>query len=163
MTPETPMSEYAAVVASPVGPLGIALAGEAVGEIAFLPPRSRPRAATHPLAREAIAQLAHYFSDPDWVFDLPLAEPGTPFQRRVWAALRAIPRGQTRSYGALATTLQSGPRAVGGACRANPLVIVTPCHRVVAAGGALGGFAGATAGRPLATKRWLLAHEAATR
>jgi methylated-DNA-[protein]-cysteine S-methyltransferase len=163
MAARTPAPEFAAVVASPVGPLGIALAGEAVGEIAFLPPQTRPRAPTHALAREAAAQLAHYFSDPDWAFDLPLHEPGTPFQRRVWAALRAIPRGQTRSYGALAATLHSGPRAVGGACRANPLVIVTPCHRVVAAGGALGGFAGATRGRPLATKHWLLAHEVALR
>ncbi len=154
-----PTPRFDAVVATPIGPLGIALADEVIEQITFLPPRRRPRTPRHPLAREAAAQLTHYFTDPRFAFDLPLIEHGTPFQRRVWAALRAIPRGETRSYGALATTLASGPRAIGGACRANPLVIVTPCHRVIAAHGGLGGFTGAIEGRPLATKRWLLEHE----
>ena len=151
---------FDAVIASPVGPLGLAQEGDALTHVAILTPRHRARAPGSPLLRETTAQLARYFADPDWRFDLPFAEEGTPFQRRTWAALRAIPRGQTLSYGALAAQLDSGPRAVGGACRANPLVIVTPCHRVVAAHGGLGGFAGATAGHPVQTKRWLLEHEA---
>lgn len=150
---------FDAVVATPIGPLGIALADEMIERITFLPSRRRPLVPRHPLAHEAATQLAYYFNDPHFTFDLPLIEHGTPFQRRVWAALRAIPRGETCSYGAVATTLASGPRAIGGACRANPLVIATPCHRVVAAHGGLGGFAGAVQGRPLATKRWLLEHE----
>ena len=153
---------FDAVVTTPIGPLGIMLNDEAIGRITFLPPRRRPQAPTHPLAREAATQLTRYFADAGFCFDLPLVEHGTPFQRRVWAALRAIPRGETRSYGALAATLASGPRAIGGACRANPLVIVTPCHRVIAAHGSLGGFSGAVEGRPLATKRWLLEHEMTT-
>jgi methylated-DNA-[protein]-cysteine S-methyltransferase len=158
---DNPTPRFDAVVATPIGPIGIAIAGEALERIAFLPPRRRPSTPSHPLAREVAAQLTHYFTDPHFAFDLPLTEHGTPFQSRVWAALRAIPRGETRSYGALATALTSGPRAIGGACRANPLVIVTPCHRVIAVNGGLGGFAGAVAGRPLATKRWLLEHEMA--
>ncbi len=149
-----------AVIGSPVGPLALVQAGEALAGIAFLTGRHRLRPAATPLLREAAVQLARYFADPSWCFDLPLVEQGTPFQRRTWAALRAIPRGETRSYGQLAATLGTGPRAVGDACRANPLVVVTPCHRVIAAGGGCGGFAGATTGQPLRTKRWLLAHEA---
>jgi methylated-DNA-[protein]-cysteine S-methyltransferase len=155
----TQPDRFDAVVPSPVGPLGIAVVDDRVRRIAFLPPRRAPRPPAGALAREVAAQLARYFADPSTPFDLPLDEGGTPFQHRVWAALRALPTGTTASYGDLATRLASGPRAVGGACRANPLVIVTPCHRIVAAGGALGGFAGATDGRPLATKRWLLDHE----
>ncbi|HEY5789123.1 MAG TPA: methylated-DNA--[protein]-cysteine S-methyltransferase [Gammaproteobacteria bacterium] len=154
---------YSAVVASPVGPLGIVTAGGAVTDLDFLPARHPLQAASGALAATAARQLARYFDDPEAPFELPLHERGTPFQRRVWAALRAIPCGQVRSYGALAAALGSGPRAVGGACRANPVVIVTPCHRVIAAGGRLGGFAGASAGAPLDCKRWLLAHEAGAR
>lgn len=83
---------------------------------------------------------------------------GTPFQCRVWEALRTIPPGTTWTYGVLAKHLGSGARAVGGACRANPCPIVVPCHRVVARRG-LGGFGGDTDGRRLALKRWLLEHE----
>ncbi len=83
------------------------------------------------------------------------AEPrGTPFQRAVWAELRRVPPGQTRTYGELARRLGTGPRAVGAACRANPLLLVVPCHRVVAASGALGGYAGG-----VARKAALLRHE----
>jgi len=90
--------------------------------------------------------------------DLPLAPVGTPFQRRVWAALQAIPPGETRTYGALAAALDSHPRAVAAACRANPWVLLVPCHRAVSAHGP-GGFMGATEGWPLALKRRLLEHE----
>jgi methylated-DNA-[protein]-cysteine S-methyltransferase len=83
---------------------------------------------------------------------------GTPFQRRVWEAMRAIPPGRTRTYGDLAAELGTSPRAIGGACRANPCPIVVPCHRVVGATG-LGGFAGDTSGHKVEVKRWLLRHE----
>jgi methylated-DNA-[protein]-cysteine S-methyltransferase len=105
-----------------------------------------------------LRQLGAYFRDPRFRFDLPMESAGTPFQRRVWEVLRAIPSGETRTYGALAAELGTSPRAVGGACRANPVPLVVPCHRVVAADG-LGGFSGATAGPRLAAKRWLLVHE----
>jgi len=89
-----------------------------------------------------------------------LAPVGTPFQRHVWSALREIPHGQTRSYGDLARQLTSSPRAVAGACRANPIALLIPCHRVVAQKG-LGGYAGATQGPELEFKAWLLRHERA--
>ncbi len=75
--------------------------------------------------------------------DAPLDLPGTPFQRRVWEALRAIPYGETRTYGQIAAALDLGPgaaRAVGGACAANPVALVVPCHRAVASDGWLQGF-----------------------
>jgi len=108
---------------------------------------------------QAIAdQLDAYFLDGSYRFDLPIELQGTLFQRRVWQALRGIEPGQIRTYGELARELGTSPRALGGACRANPCPIVIPCHRVLAADG-LGGFAGDTSGRKLAVKRWLLEHE----
>ncbi len=89
---------------------------------------------------------------------VPYCARGTPFQRRVWRALSRIPAGQTRTYGQLAAQVGSVPRAVAGACRANPWVLLVPCHRVVAAIGT-GGFMGRQAGWALALKERLLEHE----
>ncbi|MGH8800240.1 MAG: methylated-DNA--[protein]-cysteine S-methyltransferase, partial [Casimicrobiaceae bacterium] len=77
----------------------------------------------------------------------------------VWDALATIPVGESRTYGELARSLHTAPRAVGGACGANPIALVIPCHRVVGSQGSLGGFMGVTAGDPIAIKRWLLTHE----
>ena len=106
------------------------------------------------------AALARYFRDGRAGLELPLAPAGTPFQHRVWQALRAIPPGSTRTYGELARELGTSARAIGGACRANPCLIAVPCHRVVARD-SLGGFAGERGGKRLAVKRWLLRHEGA--
>jgi O-6-methylguanine DNA methyltransferase len=88
--------------------------------------------------------------------DVPVATGGTPFQREVWRALRAIPAGKTSSYGQLAAQLgrPTATRAVGAANGANPISIVVPCHRVIGASGALTGYGGG-----LLRKRWLLDHE----
>jgi len=92
----------------------------------------------------------------------PLDITATAFQWRVWDALTRIPAGETRSYGEIATLLRSSARAVGGACGANPIPLVVPCHRIVASGGKIGGFMGARDdGFELGIKRWLLAHEGA--
>lgn len=103
-------------------------------------------------------ELQAYFANPHHHFTLPLQLNGTSFQRQVWRAMQRIPAGQTRTYGEIAQALQSSPRAVGNACRANPIPIIIPCHRVVAANG-LGGYSGQTHGRQIDIKRWLLAHE----
>ena len=102
------------------------------------------------------AQVAAYFDGTRDAFDLPLAPEGSPFQRRVWDALRAIPRGETRSYGDVARSLgdPGAARAVGAANGANPIPLLIPCHRVVAADGSLGGFSGS-----LSVKKALLRHE----
>jgi methylated-DNA-[protein]-cysteine S-methyltransferase len=142
---------------TPFGPIGLRWEGETLTEVDLEPGLAWQGAGDAP--PEAVArQLARYFTDGQGVFDLPVAAAGTEFQRRVWSLMRAIPAGETRTYGSIARELGSAPRAVGQACRANPLPIVVPCHRVVAAHG-LGGFAGDTSGRRLAVKRWLLRHE----
>lgn len=111
-----------------------------------------------PLLQEAADQLDAYFDGERTGFDLPLRPEGSVYQRRVWDALRAIPYGATRTYAELAVQAGGGPRSVGGANRRNPMPILIPCHRVVAAGG-IGGYTG---GEGLATKRHLLELEAAT-
>lgn len=106
-----------------------------------------------------IAAFAAYFAGNLAALDrLPVAPIGSEFQRRVWAALRAIPAGETRSYGQLAAAIgqPSASRAVGLANGANPIGIVVPCHRVIGAGGALTGYAGG-----VERKAWLLRHEGA--
>jgi methylated-DNA-[protein]-cysteine S-methyltransferase len=138
---------------SPIGELTVS---EEEGAIVALDwGRGRDQERTTLLAA-AVAQLQDYFDGVRDVFDLPLAPSGTDFQKRVWASLCAIPPARTRSYGELAQELGSAARAVGQANGSNPIPILIPCHRVVGAGGALGGYSG---GEGAATKRWLLDHE----
>ena len=148
------MTAARCTIESPVGPLTITAEDGAITEIAF-GPGGGPGPNGGVLA-EAERQLAAYFSGERREFALPLAPSGTPFRLRVWEAMQAIPYGQTRSYGDLARDLDSAPRAIGGACGSNPIPLVIPCHRVVGAGGALGGFSG---GAGCDTKRQLLALE----
>lgn len=147
-----------ALIDTPLGPIGLRWERATLTGVDLEPaPAASPDAAPPP----AIARsLADYFADGRTPLEVPVALGGTPFQQRVWAALRAIPPGQTRTYGELARALGSAPRAVGQACRANPCPLAVPCHRVVGATG-LGGFAGDRSGRKLAVKRWLLRHEGA--
>jgi methylated-DNA-[protein]-cysteine S-methyltransferase len=129
-----------------------------IAGIRYLPPAAEAMAPRNALAERAARQLERYREDADAAFDLPLAIEGTAFQRSVWQAMCAIPRGRTRTYGELAEELGGEARAVGQACGDNRLPIVIPCHRVVAAGG-IGGFGHATGGYLLEAKRWLLMHE----
>lgn len=145
-------------IEAPFGWLKATASDEALLSLDVAPTPSAKAMPKGLLAREARAQLTAYFHNPAHRFDLPLRLDGTAFQNRVWRALRRIPAGRTRSYGELADALTSGARAIGGACRRNPIMIVVPCHRVVAQAG-LGGFMGAVEGRALETKAWLLAHE----
>ncbi len=142
----------AAVLDSPLGPVfveGVA----AVERIGFGAPTAPVEPGAFP---EAVDQLKRYFLGDLKVFDLDLAPRGTPFQRRVWAALARIPRGGTTTYGAMARDLGSVARAVGTANGANPIAIALPCHRVIGADGTLTGYAGG-----LDRKEWLLRHEGA--
>lgn len=110
----------------------------------------------------AVAWLDGYFAgEAPSPANVPLAPEGTDFQRRVWEAMDAMPYGATRTYGHLAATLRdagvpASAQAAGGAVGRNPLLLIRPCHRVVAASGPGGYVAGGDA------KAWLLAHEAAT-
>ncbi len=140
--------------------LGVSMQGAALSSLDFVSPELDDLPAVNTHAADVVRQLTAYFSDPDYRFTIPLVCVGTPFQQRVWRLLCEIPRGQPQRYGDLAKRLASGPRAVGGACRANPVPIVVPCHRVVSSTG-LGGYSGVTTGfsPELAIKRWLLDHE----
>jgi methylated-DNA-[protein]-cysteine S-methyltransferase len=111
-----------------------------------------------PPLRECSAQLGEYFAGERGRFDLPLAPLGTPFQQRIWREIAAIPYGETIAYAELARRAgaPASARAAGAATGRNPLAIVVPCHRVVAAGGSLTGYAGG-----LARKAYLLGLEGA--
>lgn len=159
MSPKDTSPAFSVVVPTPFGAVGVASDELAIRSIVFLPPGTPALAPRSALGARARQQIRNYLQDPYFVFDLPLGVSGTDFQRRVWTEISRIPAGELQRYGDLARRLASAARAVGQACGANPYPLVVPCHRVIAAGG-LGGFANATGGYLLDTKRWLLAHEA---
>lgn len=156
------MPPFQACVKTPLCTIGISATDEHIAGIRYLSPEVpslAPRKNT--VAFLACVQIQAYLEDPSFAFDLPIRLAGTRHQLAVWEAMQAIPAGETRTYGDLAKAIGSSARAVGGACGANPLPIVVPCHRVVGSGG-LGGFMGARQeGFELGIKRWLLAHEGA--
>ena len=159
------MAPFQACVRAPFGTVGISATDTHVTGIRYLSPdvpALAPKRGT--VAFLACVQLQSYLDNPAFAFDLPMKLTGTRHQLSVWEAMCAIPAGETRTYGELAKSIGSSARAVGGACGANPLPIVVPCHRVVGANGSLGGFMGARQeGFELSIKRWLLAHEGARR
>lgn len=127
----------------------------------------KPTAALTPLANidatinSLFAQITAYLEQPQQLFDIDITSlKSTPFQHRVWQALRNIPCGTTLQYGQLAKQLQTSARAIGNACRANPLPIVIPCHRIVAVHNR-GGYAGNQQPHYADIKQWLLKHEQA--
>ena len=150
--------QFQAVVTAPGFSVGVRCDENELHAIVYLEPCAEVMPG-NVLAAEVVRQLQAYLADSDFAFGLPLRSSGTPFQRRVWAQIAAIPKHQTRSYGELAMALHNAPRAVGQACGANPFPLIGPCHRVIAAGGGLGGFARQRGGFLLEVKRWLLAHE----
>ncbi|HEX2174813.1 MAG TPA: methylated-DNA--[protein]-cysteine S-methyltransferase [Nocardioidaceae bacterium] len=132
---------------SPVGVVRVVSDDECVTSIMFDPaePPSGERDDEHPVLAQARTQLAAYFAGDLKEFNLPLSAAGTPFQQRVWDALRAIGYGETVTYGEIARRLGLPPgasRAVGLANGRNPIAIVVPCHRVIGSNGKLVGYAG---------------------
>ncbi|EGF32249.1 Methylated-DNA-protein-cysteine methyltransferase [Oxalobacteraceae bacterium IMCC9480] len=154
---------FSVIVPAPFGAVGLRTSTGVVRELVYLPPSFAASSPTDALAELAGQQVSRYLSDPDFCFDLPLAQVGTAFQRKVWAVIAAIPRGDVLTYGEVAKIIGSAPRAVGQACGANWFPLVIACHRVTATGG-LGGFShdDNAAGFHLGVKRWLLAHEGVT-
>ncbi len=148
-----------AVHDSPIGPLTLHSDGSALTGVEFDDPKyplaPSPRGDDNVL-RQARRELDLYFAGKLKAFGVPLAPRGTLFQQRVWAALRAIPYGATRSYGEQASAIGSPKafRAVGLANGKNPISIIVPCHRVIGADGGLTGFGGG-----MARKHFLLQHE----
>ena len=138
---------------SPVGPLTVTEQDDALIGLDW---QAQANSDASPLLAEAGRQLQAYFTGRLAAFDLPVAPAGTAHQRNVWQAMQKIAFGDYRTYGALSATIGSSPRAVGTACGRNPIPIIIPCHRVLAAGGRIGGYSG---GEGPATKRYLLALE----
>lgn len=97
---------------------------------------------SEPLLIQARDHLNAYFDGATSPFDLPLRPSGSAFQLRVWSYMCDISLGTTMTYGDISHALKSSPRAIGLACGRNPIPIIIPCHRVVSAGGALGGYSG---------------------
>lgn len=151
---------FSAIAAAPFGAVGIRTDAAVIRELVYLPPHFSEKSPTDALAEKAARQIERYLNEPDFRFDLPLANVGTDFQQKVWQVISAIPRGSVLTYGQVARMLQSAPRAVGQACGANWFPLVIPCHRVTASGG-LGGFSNQADadGFHIGVKRWLLAHE----
>jgi methylated-DNA-[protein]-cysteine S-methyltransferase len=149
---------YDAVIATPVGRVGIKLKSDVLVDVSFLGDATALHVPRMPAAKRVCRQLQSYFANPRFSFHISLKLSGTAFQQRVWREMRRIPAGRTLSYGALARRLATSARAVGNACRANPGPIVIPCHRVVASNG-VGGFMGKRSGSALRIKHQLLEHE----
>jgi methylated-DNA-[protein]-cysteine S-methyltransferase len=151
---------FSAICPAPFGAMGVRTDNGLLKELVYLPRHFQEKAPQDAVAEQAAEQLARYFSEPGFRFNLPLAPAGTAFQQRVWQVISDIPQGAVLTYGDVARRLRSAPRAVGQACGANWFPLVIPCHRVTAAGG-LGGFANHDdeTGFHLGVKRWLLAHE----
>ena len=146
-------------VDSPIGPLVLATGPHGLCALSLrgrMPELGAPAREGAP-PREIAGALAAYFAGDLRAIDALEVDPqGTPFQRRVWAALRTIPAGTTWSYAELARAVgrPTATRAVGAANGRNPIALVVPCHRVIASDGTLGGYGGG-----LEMKRWLLRHE----
>jgi methylated-DNA-[protein]-cysteine S-methyltransferase len=150
---------YQAMIAAPFGGrIGIVMTNRLVSALDYLPTDTPEQSPIDAATAAVVAELAAYFRDAHTPLTVPVMRAGTPFQHRVWAALQAIPPGTVLTYGELARQLGTAARAIGNACRSNPVPILIPCHRVVARQG-LGGYTGAVSGDPLAIKRWLLRHE----
>jgi methylated-DNA-[protein]-cysteine S-methyltransferase len=166
------MNLFLDAFASPIGPLTLASNGCALVALTFgAPPDALARSLRARFGPDAAisdaadpqgftGRLRAYFAgEIAALSELPVDGGGTPFQRRVWAALQRIPAGETISYSALAATIGAprATRAVGLANGQNPIAVVVPCHRVIGANGSLTGYGGG-----LERKRWLIEHERAS-
>lgn len=127
---------------TPVGPLTLYESDGAISALTWEGSGAASDDDASPLLQEAARQLREYFAGTRQDFDLPLAPRGTTFQKQVYRAMQAIPYGATKSYGEIAEALEGCARAVGSACGSNPIPVIIPCHRVLAAGGKPGGFSG---------------------
>ena len=151
------------VIGSPVGPIEIVGDGTAITEVTIASDSVLPRASlgivSDPVLEQAASQLTEYFAGERTEFDLPLAPRGTAFQQDVWRRISEIPHGTAVTYSRVGADLgfqTAASRAIGTAVGANPITIIVPCHRVLAADGRITGYSG---GDGISTKQTLLDHE----
>ena len=152
------MPRETVIVASPLGSLAIAAAGDAIVTLDWVDSEPDTTSAQSPLLTEAASQLTAYFAERGFPFDLPLAPAGTPVDRAVWDEMLKTPSGAVKTYGDVAKATDHPAQAVGAACGRNPIPIIIPCHRIVGAGGRMTGYSGKGG---VETKQWLLRHEGA--
>ncbi|HOY70892.1 MAG TPA: methylated-DNA--[protein]-cysteine S-methyltransferase [Methylotenera sp.] len=152
--------DYEVLIPAPFGAVGIIAQGLQVTVELIPEAKTSKKSANNKLAMQVASQIEAYLEKADDSFNIPLKLKGTPFQRKVWQEISAIPRGQVLTYSDIAAHLKSSPRAVANACGANHLPLVIPCHRVVAKDGIGGFMKGAENG--LNIKKWLLHHEGAS-
>jgi len=144
--------------AAPFAVIGISTNRGRVIRIQYLPLTTPVKKTSDELSLEVIKQIKKYIENPEHIFTLPVDISGTDYRLRVWNELEKIKPGQIKTYGEIATRLDSSPRAVGMACGDNKLPLLIPCHRVVAKHG-VGGFMHSRGGFALGVKSWLLKHE----
>lgn len=148
---------------SPIGWLEIESSGESITKISFSNKKPKKTSCTSTLLKDAERELTEYFKGRRKKFSIVLSTKGTPFQQSVWKAIKKIPYGKTVSYKDIAEKAGNPKacRAVGQACRKNPIAIMIPCHRVIGTDGKLAGYSsGPFRGlRGAAKKRWLINHE----
>jgi methylated-DNA-[protein]-cysteine S-methyltransferase len=151
-------SKFDAIIETPFTHLGLQFQEGVLTGVEYLKPEFKLVVPDQAGILQVVDQLASYFTNPAHRFDLEIHAKGTDFQQRVWREMCQIPAGQVKTYGEVADILSTSPRAVGNACRANPIPLIIPCHRIVSAAG-MGGFAGTTSGYFTDIKRQLLRHE----
>ena len=159
LEPETELESENFVIKTPIGLLAIKIVNDELVKI-DLNSKKKIQSAHSLFAKEIQRQINGYFHDASFKFNINLNSEGTEYQKMVWRALQDIPLSQVMTYGELASKIDSGARAIGNACRNNPIPLIVPCHRIVSASG-LGGFAGKLDGQLIDIKKWLLVHEGA--
>ncbi len=154
---------YQAVIKLPFAFVGLRFDGSELVALDYLNAATEKRS-SDPLVKQVCQQIEQYCqSDTEMEdFDIAIRADGTAFQRKVLQILMQIPYAGTLTYGEVAERIGTSARAVGNACRRNPIPLIIPCHRVVAANG-IGGYDGDTEGGRLNIKRFLLQHERAVR
>lgn len=153
-----PRPKYGCIFKSPIGKLGVVVVSDQVARIDFLSPKTAVTSPENLVVRRLVTKIKKYFSNPKLKFNLPMHFCGTLLQQKIWRLVQKIPCGKVTTYGELAKKVKTSPRVIGNACRLNPIPIIIPCHRVVAATG-LGGYCGKTSGQTLKIKKLLLKHE----
>ena len=153
------MRNYQASIKTPFAHLGLRFRDNQLTAIDFIESDKEIKPCNK-TAASVCNQIIRYIESPqaDTAFEIICSLQGTPFQKKVWNELKQIPPGKVVTYGQLAKKLGTSARAVGNACRKNPIPLVIPCHRVVSTNG-IGGYAGHTQGGLLQVKSWLLQHE----
>jgi len=148
---------YDAIIPAPFGAVGIKTQDDFLTDVTLLPEKHAPKVPSNAFAASVASEVERYLEDSQTALGNSYAVKGTPFQKRVWQAISAIPCGGVLTYSELADKVNSGPRAVANVCGANQVPLFIPCHRVVAKNG-LGGFMQGKADG-LVIKQWLLDHE----